>query len=129
MGWSYESRIAYGITINTWKHHGVKELLGHYKSVLGYDAKMSLEGDGTLFVYLKSSYKILWEDNGSYSFRSPDTTGDSFNPPDHPIIHKVDAEIVRPKRTPDEIIALNKIRKFCDVNERGVWMRHSYISY
>lgn len=129
MGWSYKSRIAYGITVNAWNTPGLKELLGQYRALLGHDSKMSLQGEGTIFVYLKSSYKILWEDSGSYSFRSPNTVGDEFSPPTHRIIHKIDTEMRRPKRTTEEILALSHIKKFCNVTERPVWMRHSYVSY
>lgn len=129
MGWSYESRMAFGITVNAWALPGLKELLDQYESILDYDAKMSLQGAGTLFIYLASSYKELWHDSGSYAYSSPNTEGDEFNPPRHPIIHRIDLEMPRPTKTFDEIIALRKVRKFCNVTERSVWIRHSYVSY
>jgi hypothetical protein len=121
--------MAYGITVNAWSHPGLRDLLGQYRSVLSYDATMSLQGTGTLFVYLTSSYKELWSDHGTYAHSSPNTEGDDFNPPRYPIIHRVDLETLRPKKTMDEIIALRKVREFCNITERGVWIRHSYVSY
>lgn len=129
MGWSYESRMAYGVTVNAWNSPGLKDLLGQYTDVLAYDAQMSLQGQGTIFVYLKSSYKTLWKDSGSYSFRSPNTNGDEFNPPEHPIIHRIDNETFAPKKTVNEILALQAVKKFCKSIERPVWIRHSYVSY
>lgn len=129
MGWSYEYRIAYGIVINSWNNPGLKRLLLKLSDLVSYDKEMSPNGSGTVFIYLNSTYKTLIEKSGSYSFSSPDITGDEFNPPKHPIIHEIDLELEKPDESPEELLALEKISQFCSADVKPVWIRHSYISY
>jgi len=124
MGWTYEYRIAYGITVNAWDNPGLKELLDNLKHVINYDDKMSLGGTGTLFIY--QTIKI---DHGSYSLELPNIEGDIFSPPKHPIIHRIDEDLSRPRHSIDEILAMREIKMFCKTRGKGAWIRHSYILY
>lgn len=127
MGWEYEDRKAFGITVDAWDTPGLKDLLESYDAVLDYDAEMSLEGQGTLFVYVKSSYITLDEDSGSYTYSKPDVEGSIFDPPRHPIIHRV-VKVNDYTLTDDELIALINVKEYCDISSDPVWIRHSYIS-
>ncbi len=129
MGWTYEYRIAYGITVNAWDNPGLEDLLKLHSDILSYDSSMSLKGQGTLFIYLKSSYKILNIDRDFFSRRCPATDGTDFIPPKRPIIHKIDTHMVQPTQSNEELASLKEIKKFCKTRSKPVWIKHSHILY
>lgn len=129
MGWDYEDRVAFGVNVCAWKYSGLKHLLKEYNTWLDCDKDMAFGGKGNLFIYIKSSYQTLDEDEGVYAFSSPDTTGDEFNPPKHPIVHEQLIDKEPYVMTDEEKLALNKVREFCDINSDPVWVRHTLISY
>lgn len=127
MGWSYEERLAYGITVNAWNNPGLKRLLLKLADIVTYDKEMSLDGPGTVFIYLNSTYKTVKKDSGSYAFSSPDPSGDEFNPPRHPIIHRIEDNPTNLSEL--ELSALREIGNFCNTTINPVSIRHSFISY
>jgi hypothetical protein len=126
MGWDYEHRIAYGVTIKSWGNVGLKEFIKDNNDFIQYDKEMSLKGPGTLFIYFISTYKVLARDHGSYSFKFPDISGDEFNPPKHPIIHKKDSNMAVPDLTDLEQDILNQLKNLFELLDIS-WVIHSNI--
>jgi hypothetical protein len=129
MGWDYKHVIGYGIIVKSWGNSELKSLLETNSDILKYNKDMSLGGPGTLFVYIKSTYEVIDQDNGSYAFRSPDSSGDEFNPPTHPQIHKIDETLPIPKLTKPEQNALNDVKVLCKHKGPEVWIRCAKVYY
>lgn len=81
-----------------------------------------------MFVYVKSTYQVLNEDEGSYAFSSPDAHGTAFAAPTHPTIHEVQ-DLQAPKLSEAEIFAISKIRDICDIHVSLLWMHNARVEY
>lgn len=128
MGWTYLDYRAYGIMCAVYSAE-LKAALAEHAHVLGYDAYAAPH----MFVYVKSTYQVLNEDEGSYAFSSPDARGSAFTAPTHPTIHTVES-LPAPKCTDAENAALEHIRSICrDHNQSGdlaaLWLRDARIEY
>ena len=126
MGWSYENRVAYGVQVTAWGNDEIRPLLNKYKGVLSYDKNMS-PGEGTIFVYVNSTYLSLHEDHGSYSGGRLDTTGDDFNPPRHRCYQKVDYDREVPTLTTEEKEALTEVQSLSE--NKCCWVEDARVFY
>jgi len=129
MGWNYTEKIGYGIHVKSWGNVGMEALLDKHRRVVGYSKNMSLMEEGTIFVYVNSTYTEDY-DSGAYAFSSPDISGTAFKPPKHPCFHKQDTYLKVPELTEDEHNVLVQIEEVSgrDQNER-MWVSHAYIDY
>lgn len=80
MVWRYLECKAYGVAVK--ETGSTAELLQKYADVISFDKEMSLEGYGTVFVYVKSSYKEIHNDSLTDEF--PDIYGDDETMPQYP---------------------------------------------
>lgn len=126
MGWSYENRVAYGVQVTAWGNDEIRPLLKKYKGILSYDKDMSL-GEGTIFVYVNSTYLLLDEDSGSYSGGRLDTLGDDFTPPRHRCYHRVDYNRQVPNLTPEESNALTEVQSLSE--NKCCWVEDARVYY
>ena len=129
MGWDYVSQTAFGIHVKSWKVPKLKELLKKYQDIISYSREMSLYGHGTLFVYLKYTYKEYHLDHGSYCGGRLDTTGTEFDPPQHPLIHKKNESKEKISLTSEETVAFGDIFKNCVCIDSLTWIDRNFISY
>lgn len=129
MGWDYEYRIAYGIQVKSRGDIELKSLLKEYSKVLQYDAAMSTLGYGSIFIYFRSTYKILDRDHGTYSLRSPDAEGTEFHNPLHPCDTKINIDKPIPPLTVEEINAMSKITEHLGYMTESIWIENGCIFY
>lgn len=127
MGWDYYNHMAYGVKVTSWGNTEIKSLLAKYKDILEYDRNMSDGGMGTIFVYVKSTYKILDEDHGSYAGGRLDTEGDDFNPPRHECFFHVDYDRGAPTLTVQERAALDEVQTLS--GNKCCWVHDASISF
>jgi len=131
MGWNYLNRIAYGIHVNGWQSPALKSLLKKYEDNVAFNREMAIGGHEIVFVYIKSTYKVLAEDHGSYTNGRPDIEGTAFSPAKHLCLHEEDREEEDPILSEKEIMILEEIKRQCicrDDDDTAVWIHHATIT-
>ncbi len=128
MGWLYELRMAYGISINIWENPAIREIVQENNKLLAMDNTMSLDRKGFTFVYLRSSYKSINRDCGRYTVKLPNINGGDYETPKHMIIHEIDDLLPRPYRTCEERQLLYTIKRMTKY-PKFIWIKHSYIKH
>ncbi len=127
MGWDYSHYTAYGLHVRSLGNFELRSLLEHNTKLVGYIDVFS--GTGMIFIYFISTFKTICDDHGSYAFGGPDTSGDAFNPPDHPIFTKTLSDKYAPELTEEEIAMVDKIENISDYNNKWTWMEQGLVDY
>lgn len=130
MGWSWEHRIVLGVYVKSrLSKIPLKLLLKSNEGKIDYlKCPNSID---VVFVYLNSSYKVLDEDDGSYSFSTPDPCGDEFSEPKHPVFHKKIEEGPEFTMKSSDLAILNDIKQKCECLDDGnpIWIEDASIDY
>ena len=125
MGWSYYNRVAYGVQVTAWDNPEIQVMLKKHADVISYDRDMSSGEDGTIFVYVKSTYQLVNEDHGSYEACRLDTKGDDFTPPLHRCFQKINHIREIPILTSEEQTALVETQTLS--NNKCCWVQDARV--
>ena len=128
MGWSWEHIIAYGLYVKPKEIDAqmIKKFLERYSDIINY---LEVEPE-VIFVYVNSTYEIINQDSGSYSFSSPDSNGDPFNEPKHPIFQEKLLDKPKPKLTNQELVVLDKLKEIYNCSDlEYIWINDARTYY
>jgi len=123
MGWGYDNRIAYGICLNIWDNIKVRKLIFEKMDILDYSDEMSIYGEGTVFLYIKSTLKIRNSIYGIYKINNPKNFTTIYS--SYPIIHQIITDKKIPCLTKEELKTIETISELSNLKLNPIWIEYA----
>ena len=126
MAWYYIYYTGYGFVVYSRDNPKLKKIIHDNEEVIGYESNFTRVGE--IFIYFKSHFNEGY-DRGCYWDKLPDTTGDEFHSPEHPIYTKR-LQKDAPHLNKNELDIVDKIKKLCGLDEvKYEWIESAYMDF